>query len=57
MQSVEWPDTSQLFDEAEFVMKNPVDRGEFFSSHFCLPPDNATALYSQPSQKNLPEPQ
>ena len=25
--------------------------GRIFSSHFCLPPDNATALYSQPSQK------
>ena len=50
--SVEWPDTSQLFDKAEYVMKNPVDQEGFFS-HFCLPQDNATALYSQPSQKNL----
>ena len=24
VKSVEWPDTSQLFDEAEYVMKNPV---------------------------------
>ena len=47
VQSVEWPDTSQLFDEAEYVMKNPVDQGGFFFSHFCLPLDNATALYSQ----------
>jgi len=34
VQSVEWPDTSQLFDEAEYVMKNPVDQGGFFSHTF-----------------------
>ena len=34
MQSVEWPDTSQLFDKAEYVMKNPVDQGGFFSHTF-----------------------
>ena len=34
MLSVEWPDTSQLFDKAEYVMKNPVDQGGFFSHTF-----------------------
>ena len=34
MPSVEWPDTSQLFDKAEYVMKNPVDQGGFFSHTF-----------------------
>lgn len=54
MKSVEWPDTSQLFDEAEYVMKNPVHWGEFFFSHFCLPLDNATARCSQhASQKTM----
>ena len=38
VQSVEWPDTSQLFDEAEFVMKNPVDRGRFFPHTFVCHP-------------------
>ena len=38
VQSVEWPDTSQLFDEAEFVMKNPVDRGGFFPHTFVCHP-------------------
>lgn len=57
MQSVEWPDTSQLFDEAEFVMKNPVDRGGFFPHTFVCHPTTQRHFYSQPSQKNLPEPQ
>ena len=34
MPSVEWPDTSQLFDKAEYVMKNPVDQEGFFSHTF-----------------------
>ena len=36
--SVEWPDTSQLFDKAEYVMKNPVDRGGFFPHAFVCHP-------------------
>ena len=55
MQSVEWPDTSQLFDEAEFVMKNPVDRGGFFPHTFVC--ERNGTLFTTITIKNIPEPQ
>ena len=51
MQSVEWPDTSQLFHEAEFVMKNPVDRGGFFPHTFVCHPTTQRTLFTTITKK------
>ena len=54
VQFVEWPDSSQLFNEAEYVMKNPVDRGGFFPhTSVCHPTTQRHFIHNHHKKTSL----